>query len=114
MAAFGVKVLIVEPGAFRTTFAGAAMRHMPIIPAYADIVGGTRQFAQGMHGAQDGDPAKAAVAIEAALAADTTPLRLQLGHDAVDAVREHAEQLLADLAAWEGVAVDTRIDRAAA
>jgi hypothetical protein len=35
------------------------------------------------------------------LAADRTPLRLQVGNDAVDMVRAHAEQLLADLAAWE-------------
>jgi NAD(P)-dependent dehydrogenase (short-subunit alcohol dehydrogenase family) len=47
MAPFGVKVLIVEPGAFRTNLAGGAMRHMPVNPAYADIVGGTRQFARG-------------------------------------------------------------------
>jgi hypothetical protein len=49
-------------------------------------------------------------AIELALAAQTTPLRLQLGADAVATVRAHADQLLGDLAAWEKVAVDTRIE----
>jgi len=43
----------------------------------------------------------------------STPLRLQLGRDAVDAVRSHAERLLADIAAWEGVAVATKVDPAA-
>jgi hypothetical protein len=38
-----------------------------------------------------------------ALAADKTPLRLQVGGDAIDLVRAHAEQILADLAAWEKV-----------
>lgn len=112
MAPFGVKVLIVEPGAFRTRLAGEAMKHMPIIPAYDQVVGATRDFARRMDGTQEGDPLKAAAAIDAALKADSTPLRLQLGRDAVDAVRAHAEHLLADLALWEGVALDTRLDPA--
>ncbi|MBB3258657.1 NAD(P)-dependent dehydrogenase (short-subunit alcohol dehydrogenase family) [Paraburkholderia bannensis] len=109
VAPFGIKVLIVEPGAFRTGFAADALKHMPVMDAYRDIVGGTRAFAQGMHGTQQGDPAKAAEAIESALNAETTPLRLPLGADSVEAVRAHAEQLLKDLKTWERVALDTRI-----
>jgi NAD(P)-dependent dehydrogenase (short-subunit alcohol dehydrogenase family) len=103
LAPFGVKVLIVEPGAFRTDFAATALRHMPEIEAYQEIVGPTRSFARRMDGSQDGDPRKAAEAIEKALDAQTTPLRLQLGDDAVAAVRSHAETLLADLNKWERV-----------
>lgn len=113
MAPFGIKVLIVEPGAFRTRFAGGALRHMPAIDAYRDVVGGVRAFARGMDGTQEGDPDKAARAVAQALAAETTPLRLQLGADAVAAVRGHAERLLADLASWEATALDTRVDGAA-
>jgi NAD(P)-dependent dehydrogenase (short-subunit alcohol dehydrogenase family) len=110
VAPFGIKVLIVEPGAFRTNFAADALKYMPAIDAYQGIVGGTRDFTRGMHGTQDGDPYKAARAIERALAADTTPLCLQVGPDAVASVRAHAEQLLADLATWEKVGTDTRVD----
>ena len=39
--------------------------------------------------------------------ADDTPLRLQLGEDAVDAIKVHAKQLLADLETWRAVALDT-------
>ena len=112
VAPFGIKVLIVEPGQFRTDLAGGGMRHMPILPAYDDTVGPTRAFAHDMHGTQPGDPRKAAAAIVTALEAEKTPLRLQLGADAVEAVRGHAEALLADLAAWEAVANATRHDDA--
>ena len=105
-----MKVLIVEPGQFRTQLAGAGMRHMPVIDAYTPVVGPTREFAHTMHATQAGDPRKAAAAIERALAAERTPLRLQLGGDSVDAVRTHAQALLADMAAWEPVSRATDFD----
>jgi NAD(P)-dependent dehydrogenase (short-subunit alcohol dehydrogenase family) len=114
VAPFGIKVLIIEPGAFRTGFAADSLKHMPVMEAYRDIVGGTRAFAHGMNGTQEGDPAKAAAAIEVALKAETTPLRLQLGADSVEAVRAHAEQLIKDLTTWESVALHTRVDTRAA
>ena len=104
LAPLGIRVLIVEPGAFRTGFAGAALRHMPALPAYAGTVGPIRAFAEGMAETAAGDPAKAAAAVAAALRAPEMPLRLQLGADAVEAVRGHAELLLAELATWEAVA----------
>jgi len=107
MAPFNVKVLIVEPGQFRTDLAGAGMRHMPQMEAYKDSVGPTRVFAHEMHHTQPGDPARAAAAIETALDAMVTPLRLALGSDAVDAIRGHAQTLLADMATWEQVSRGT-------
>ncbi|HEU4555123.1 MAG TPA: oxidoreductase [Chitinophaga sp.] len=110
VAPLGIKVLIVEPGQFRTDLAGAAMKYMPEIPAYKDTVGPTRNFAANMHGTQEGDPLKAAAAIDRALADANTPLRLQLGEDAVNAIRQHSEQLLKDLLAWEAVAAGTKFN----
>jgi NAD(P)-dependent dehydrogenase (short-subunit alcohol dehydrogenase family) len=107
MAPFGIKVLIVEPGQFRTNLAGPSMRHMPVIDAYREVVGGTREFAHNMNGTQEGDPRKAAAAIETALDAPNTPLRLQLGADAVEAIRSHSETLLKELATWQGLASGT-------
>ncbi len=108
VAPFGIKVLIVEPGAFRTEFAsGDALKQMPVMEAYRDIVGGKRQFAKEMDRTQSGDPDKAARAIATAIEAENTPLRLQLGSDAVSAIRAHSEQLLNELAGWEQTALDT-------
>jgi NAD(P)-dependent dehydrogenase (short-subunit alcohol dehydrogenase family) len=110
VAPFGIKVLIVEPGNFRTNLLGSGTRHMPVNEAYRATVGGTREFVTGMHGTQAGDPLKAAEAIDKALNAERTPLRLQLGEDAVGAVRQHAQALLADLEAWQTVGADTKFD----
>lgn len=114
LAPFGIKVLIVEPGQLKTQFAGDALRHMPIIEAYTDTVGGTRAFAHSMHGTQFGDPMKAARAIETAIDADDAPLRLQVGADAVDAVRDHALALLEELRRWEPVGRSIEVSSMAA
>ncbi len=110
MAPFGVKVLIVEPGQMRTAFASESLRHMPALDAYVQTVGQTRTFTHAMDGAQTGDPDKMGHAIDAALAADATPLRLQLGTDAVDMVRTHTKRMLSDLAAWEKVGRSVALD----
>mmetsp|Transcript_10495 Transcript_10495/g.33555 ORF Transcript_10495/g.33555 Transcript_10495/m.33555 type:complete len:282 (-) Transcript_10495:269-1114(-) len=115
VAPFNIKAMIVEPGAYRTDFAkGDTLKHMPPIDAYKDTVGGTRDFCVSMDNTQAGDPAKAAAAIDQALKAEKTPLRLVLGPDAVDAVRGHAEAVLKDIEAWETVARAAVIDGDAA
>jgi NAD(P)-dependent dehydrogenase (short-subunit alcohol dehydrogenase family) len=114
VAPFDIKVLIVEPGAFRTEFGAGALRHMPVNAAYKDALANIRGALRDMDGTQPGDPAKAARAVTQALEAKVTPLRLQLGEDAIGAVRAHAEQLLKDLARWERVGADTAVDRVAA
>ncbi len=111
LAPFGIRVMIVEPGALRTNFSTpGAIKQMPVMPAYQDIVGSMRALMDDMDGKQDGDPAKAARALDLALQADNPPLRLQVGIDAIGAVRAHAEHLLSDLAAWEKVGADIRVE----
>ena len=104
----GIKVLIVEPGAFRTGLFGNHSESAPLTD-YAGTVGRTRQMITGSAGTQPGDPAKAAAAVLTALDAANTPLRLPLGDDAVDAILSHLDATRADIITWEKLARDTRI-----
>ncbi|TDC27553.1 SDR family NAD(P)-dependent oxidoreductase [Streptomyces sp. 8K308] len=106
----GVKVLIVEPGAFRTELFGNRGVSAEI-DDYADTVGPTRSMVEGGHGTQPGDPARAAAAILAALDADETPLRLALGSDAIDTILDHLDRVRTDLTVWEWVGRDTAFSR---
>jgi NAD(P)-dependent dehydrogenase (short-subunit alcohol dehydrogenase family) len=112
VAPLGIRVLIVEPGSFRTGLLGASMHRSREIRAYADTVGPTRAGVEAGDGTQPGDPRKAAAAILAALDAPDAPLHLALGADAVDAIRAVHERLRADLAAWEHVSRNTALDEA--
>jgi NAD(P)-dependent dehydrogenase (short-subunit alcohol dehydrogenase family) len=106
---FGIDVLIVEPGAFRTGLFGPGAAYFSAEnEAYAETAGATRRMVETGDGTQPGDPAKAAAAIRAALDADRTPLRLPLGADSVDAVLGHLDSVRAEVVEWE------KIGRAAA
>ena len=104
VAPFGVRVLIVEPGAFRTSLFGGAFRSLPALDAYAATVGPTRNYAAESAGKQPGNPAKAAQAIVDAVAAGAPSLRLPLGADAVESIRGKLTQVAADVDASESVA----------
>ncbi|MEW2294512.1 oxidoreductase [Streptomyces sp. NPDC006743] len=101
VAEYGVKVLVVEPGAFRTSLFGTGRAGVSTDSGLYAKVSGTRASVAGGDGNQPGDPAKAAALILAALEADDTPLRLPLGDDAVTAVLGHLDQVRGDITAWE-------------
>ncbi|WP_427920185.1 oxidoreductase [Streptomyces sp. cg40] len=101
VAEFGIKVLIVEPGAFRTALFDTSRAGVSADSGVYAKVTETRGFVSGGDGGQAGDPAKAAALILAALDAEDTPLHLPLGDDAVDAVLGHLDQVRGDIAAWE-------------
>ncbi|WP_432171623.1 oxidoreductase [Streptomyces sp. 1222.5] len=101
VAEFGIKVLIVEPGGFRTSLMEAGRAGASADSGVYAKVGETRGFVSGGDGTQPGDPAKAAALILAALGVERTPLRLPLGDDGVSAVLAHLDQVREDVTAWE-------------
>jgi NAD(P)-dependent dehydrogenase (short-subunit alcohol dehydrogenase family) len=110
VAPFGIKVMLVEPGAFRTGFAGGALAETTPLDAYADTVGVLRRALPDSDGKQPGDPDKAAAAILAALDAEHTPLHLLLGNDAYDMVRERMQAAERDMSTWEKIGRDVDFD----
>ena len=83
----GIKVIIVEPGAFRTDWAGRSLKtpRKPV-DAYADTAIARRRQIQGISGSQAGDPVRASEAIIATVEKKDAPLRLPLGGVAYDAI----------------------------
>ncbi|MEU5095203.1 oxidoreductase [Streptomyces sp. NPDC020996] len=111
VAPHGIRVLIVEPGAFRTGFAdAAALRPPAAMDAYQDTVGPLLSALPGGSGREPGDPAKAAAAVLTALEADEPPLRLPLGNDAADVITGHLDRARTELGTWEKLARSTDFD----
>ena len=84
-APLGIKVMVVEPGAFRTDFAGRSLtQSSTVIADYEETAGRRRIGRDTTHGTQPGDPDKGAELIIRASEAEDIPFRLLLGSDAVN------------------------------
>jgi NAD(P)-dependent dehydrogenase (short-subunit alcohol dehydrogenase family) len=107
-AHLGIRAMAVEPGAFRTDFAGRSLDQAATpIADYAPTAGRRRKENDTMHGNQPGDPAKAAVAIADAVAAPELPGLLLLGPDAVTAAEAALDTRRAELERWRAVSEGT-------
>ncbi len=106
LADSGVNVLIVEPGPFRTEFAGRSMVvSEQVIEDYASTSGMRRATLKNVDGKQKGDPVRAARAILQAVNAPQPPRRLALGADALSVMREKVGQMQKDWETWEEVSL---------
>ena len=107
MALVGVKVTLVEPGGFRTDFAGASTSLKEGRPEYDQVVGATVRKQRAYDGHQPGDPARAAQAIIRMASLESPPLRIALGSDAFAAI-EHADRTrLEERTRWRSLSTST-------
>lgn len=113
MALVGVKVTVIEPGGFRTDFAGASTSLQPGRAEYDQVVGATVRSQRAYDGRQPGDPARAAQVLLTVAAMQQPPLRLPLGSDAVAAIGSADAARQEQLATWRELSVSTDFPAAA-
>lgn len=108
VAQFGIRVLIVEPGSHRTeVFSGERLTGAPRMPEYAETVGAIERRFRDRDGAQLGDPDRAARIIVKMVGAESAPLRLALGADAVETITAAAGAIQAEILEWADLARST-------
>lgn len=112
VAPFGIHVVIVQPGPFRTKFAGSSVKlAQHRIEAYGKTpVAQMYQYINRINGTQEGDPAKGARAIVDYVHKGNTELRLPLGKVALQGIRAKLAAVQADVAANEQIALSTLVD----
>ena len=103
----GVRVTIIEPGGFRTDFAGSSTTIREGRPEYDATVGEIARFQRDFNGKQPGDPAKAAAAVLRITSIDNPPLRLILGSDAFQAIEENDLARLNSDRQWKELSIST-------
>jgi NAD(P)-dependent dehydrogenase (short-subunit alcohol dehydrogenase family) len=107
MALIGVNVTVIEPGGFRTDFAGASSVLEEGRPEYDAVVGAAARMQRAYHGQQPGDPARAAQAILKLATMSHPPLRLPLGSDALVAIAKADQARLVELEQWRALSAST-------
>src|ERR1700693_287710 len=108
---FGIKVTIIEPGGFRTDFAGSSASIREGRPEYDATVGKTARFQRDYNGKQPGDPAKAAAAVLYIASLNDPPLRLLLGSDAVRFVEQNDLAKMDSDRKWKDLSISTDIEQ---
>jgi len=107
----GIKVTVVEPGPFRTAFAGRSLAVAAReIDDYAATAGAWRRDLRARAGTQPGDPDKAARVIIEAVDAAEPPLHLVLGVQAMTRADEKLRALLGEIERWRGPSAATDFD----
>src|SRR5580692_6182463 len=108
----GIYVTAVEPGMFRTDWAGRSMvRSERKIADYDAIFDPIREARKSRSGQQPGDPAKAGKAIVELLTSTEPPLHLLLGSDAFDFVQKELDALRVEFSNWESLTRSTNFER---
>jgi len=109
----GIKVTCIEPGPFRTDWAGRSLKQTPNrIADYADTAGVRLKGTAEGSGNQAGDPARAAEAMIRITESENPPRHLVLGAFGIDAVTNTLKATLAEVEAWRETSLSTDFPKA--
>jgi NAD(P)-dependent dehydrogenase (short-subunit alcohol dehydrogenase family) len=108
----GIYVTCVEPGGFRTDWAGASMTYASAIEGYEDTVGMRTEFFNSGNYVPVGDPEKAAKAMVDLSESPEPPIHLVLGSEALSMLRHADEARKAEQEKWLSVSISTDHDEA--
>ena len=104
----GIRVTCVEPGPFRTDWAGRSLHQTPsTLPDYAETAAARMKATSEYSGTQKGDPARAAAAMIAITEHENPPRHLVMGAWGHDAVTGKLKERLAEIDAWKQTSVET-------
>jgi NAD(P)-dependent dehydrogenase (short-subunit alcohol dehydrogenase family) len=104
----GIRVTCVEPGPFRTDWAGRSLHQTPsTLPDYAETAAARMKATAEYSGTQKGDPARAATAMIVITEHDNPPRHLVMGAWGYDAVTSKLTERLAEIEAWKQTSVET-------
>ncbi|MGO1055757.1 oxidoreductase [Crossiella sp. CA198] len=107
LAPLGIKVTVVEPGGFRTDWAGPSMRIAAPGPDYAETLRMMTDYREQRAGREPGDPARAGQVIADLIEHPDPPRRLLLGSDALQVTVAANERQMAEAQAWAQVSRST-------
>lgn len=106
----GIYVTCVEPGGFRTDWAGDSMTYAPEVEGYENTVGKRKEFFITGQFVPQGDPDKAAKVMVDLAVHPNPPMHLLLGAESVALVKEADAQRQADMEKWMTVSISTKRD----
>jgi NAD(P)-dependent dehydrogenase (short-subunit alcohol dehydrogenase family) len=107
---FGIHVTIIEPGGFRSDFAGKSlvMEKGSFGEEYAEIGARVEQYSASRHDKQPNDPVRFGLALCRVVDEESPPIRLPLGEDALNAIREETKAVASELERWAELSASTK------
>ena len=110
VASFNIKVILIEPGSFKTEFASSSLKTPSEMKEYDESLAATRKFYKTIGGNQPGDPEKAVKAMIDLVEHPHPPLRLVLGTIALQRARAKIEKFSQEMKDWEKITLSTEYE----